>query len=348
MQSDVRAVLQYIPSFRGNIFVVVLNGGQMTELALAEALLDLSALLQIGVRVVVISTGNGEAEISQRLVDGELKWGCSSMDTPEHTLEVLNRGQLVLINVPGAEPLDDRIVSFGRELGASKLISLLDQPIHTEGMSLHAISRETARNWEGERKALFAAAAGACDRGIPRIHLLDATRQGVLMDELFSNEGVGVMIHSDDYLSIRPITSEDIPELLAMIGRSIRDAFLVPRSYEEIESSLDEFLVLTIDDNVVGCIALHQYSEGCGEVACLYVKQSHGTEGYGRLLVHAAEMRAKKLRLSSVFALSTRAVDYFTKQLGYQLIDVSEIPESRQVRLGESSRGSLVVRKMLD
>ncbi len=67
MQSDVRAVLQYIPSFRGNIFVVVLNGGQMTELALAEALLDLSALLQIGVRVVVISTGNGEAEISQRL-----------------------------------------------------------------------------------------------------------------------------------------------------------------------------------------------------------------------------------------------------------------------------------------
>ena len=310
----------------------------MTELALAEALLDLSALLQIGVRVVVISTGDGEAEISQRLVDGELKWGCSSMDTPEHTLEVLNRGQLVLINVPGAEPLDDRIVSFGRELGASKLISLLDQPIHTEGMSLHAISRETARNWEGERKALFAAAAGACDRGIPRIHLLDA----------FSNEGVGVMIHSDDYLSIRPITSEDIPELLAMIGRSIRDAFLVPRSYEEIESSLDEFLVLTIDDNVVGCIALHQYSEGCGEVACLYVKQSHGTEGYGRLLVHAAEMRAKKLRLSSVFALSTRAVDYFTKQLGYQLIDVSEIPESRQVRLGESSRGSLVVRKMLD
>ena len=54
----------------------------MTELALAEALLDLSALLQIGVRVVVISTGDGEAEISQRLVDGELKWGCSSMDTP--------------------------------------------------------------------------------------------------------------------------------------------------------------------------------------------------------------------------------------------------------------------------
>jgi amino-acid N-acetyltransferase len=320
----------------------------MTELALAEALLDLGALLQVGVRVVVISTGNGEAEISQRLVDGELKWGFSAIDTPEHTLEVLNRGQLVLIDVPGAEPLADRIISFGRKLGASKLITLLDHPIRSEGMSLHAVSRETARNWEGDRKSLFAAAAEACDRGIPRIHLLDASLQGVLMDELFSNEGVGVMIHSDDYLSIRPITSEDIPELLAMIGRSIRDAFLVPRSYEEIESSLDEFLVLTIDDNVVGCIALHQYKEGCGEVACLYVKQNHGTEGYGRLLVQAAEMRAKELGLASVFALSTRAVDYFTEQLGYQQINVSEIPESRQIKLRESSRGSLVIQKEFD
>ena len=229
-----------------------------------------------------------------------------------------------------------------------KLISLLVQAVRSDGMSLHAISRETAKNWNGDAKELFVAAAEACDRGIPRIHLLDANRQGVLMDELFSNEGVGIMVHSDDYLSIRPITSEDIPELLAMIGRSIRDAFLVPRSYEEIESSLDDFLVLTIDDNVVGCIALHRYSEGCGEVACLYVKQNHGTEGYGKLLVRAAEERARELGLAWVFALSTRAVDYFTLQLGYQQIDVSEIPENRQVRLRESSRGSLVVRKMLD
>ncbi|MDB4302712.1 hypothetical protein N9929_00785, partial [bacterium] len=83
MQSDVRAVLQYVPSFRGKVFVVVLNAGRMTELALAEALLDLSALQQVGVRLIVVSTGSGEAEISQRLIDGELKWGASSLDDIE-------------------------------------------------------------------------------------------------------------------------------------------------------------------------------------------------------------------------------------------------------------------------
>ena len=61
MQSDVRAVLQYVPSFRGKIFVLVLNAARMAELALAEALLDLIALQQVGVKLVVISTGSGDA-----------------------------------------------------------------------------------------------------------------------------------------------------------------------------------------------------------------------------------------------------------------------------------------------
>jgi amino-acid N-acetyltransferase len=168
------------------------------------------------------------------------------------------------------------------------------------------------------------------------------------MDEIFSNEGVGVMVHADDYLSVRPIVVEDIPELLAMIGRSMRDAHLVPRSYEEIESGLADFLVLTIDGNVVGCVALHRSREPhCAEIACLYVKQNHGGQGYGQLLVSAAEERAKEREIPWVFALSNRAADYFTQHLGYHPVEVSEIPETRQERLRESGRGSRVIRKNL-
>ena len=180
------------------------------------------------------------------------------------------------------------------------------------------------------------------------MHLLDELHQGVLMDELFSNEGVGVMVYADDYLSIRPIGPDDISELLAMVGRSMRDAHLVPRSYEEIETSLDDFQVLTIDGNVVGCVALHPSSDPhCAEVACLYVKQNHGGLGYGHLLVEAAEERARKLGIPWVFALSTRAVDYFTENLGYEACPLEEIPEPRQERLRSSGRASMVLRKFL-
>lgn len=345
VQSDVRAVLQYVPSFRGKVFTLVINAARMSELALAEALLDLIALQQVGVHLVLVSVGTGDVPISNCLVDGELKWEGCELSAESRISEILGRGQLALIEKEGVDPFDSGIVKLASVLNAAKLIVFHSEQITQDGLRLHAISREQASQWQGNAAPLFQAAAEVCGQGVPRVHLLDETRQGVLMDELFSNEGVGVMIHSDDYLSVHPLELDDIPELLAMIGRSMRDAHLVPRSYEEIESDLSHFQVLTVDDNVVGCVALHPYGNECGEVACLYVKQSHGSEGYGQLLVEAAEERACELDLPWVFALSTRAADYFVDQLGYERMDVIDLPRSRKKLLEQSGRDSIVIRK---
>lgn len=343
MQSDLRAVLQYVPYFRGKIFVLTLNAARMSDLALAEAILDLIALQQVGVRLVLISTGNGDAQIAHRLIDGELKWQATDLRV-EPVMEILDRGQLALIESAGLSSLDDVVLQLAVGLRAAKLITLIPKP--REGGN--AVSQEDAKNWRGVEEDLLHRAAEACERGIPRVHLLDEDHQGVLMDELFSNEGVGVMVYADDYLSIRGIEPEDIPELLAMIGRSMRDAHLVPRSYDQIEETLADFQVLTVDGNVVGCVALHPSEEPlCGEVACLYVKQSHGGEGYGHLLVKAAEDRAKELGLPWVFALSNRAANYFTEQLGYQPCEIQRIPEARQQKLRQSDRESTVIWKEL-
>lgn len=323
--------------------MLVLNAARMPELALAEALLDLIALQQVGVKLVVISTGSGEARIDHLLTDGELKWQSTAMSA-EEVEGVLDRGQLALIESPGLEFFGDELVFFASSLGAFKLIVLL--PGQVSGGN--AISCEEAQNWQGDEKQLLHRAAEVCGGGIPRVHLLDETHQGVLMDELFSNEGVGVMVYADDYLSIRPIAPDDISELLAMVGRSMRDAHLVPRSYEEIENLLSDFLVMTIDGNVVGCVALHCSDEPrCAEIACLYVKQSHGGQGYGQLLVEAAEERARAMEIPWVFALSTRAVDFFIGQLAYQSCPIGEIPKPRQDRLRASGRESSVIRKSL-
>lgn len=323
--------------------MVVLDARRMPELALAEALLDLFALQQVGVKLVVVATGSGEARIDQLLIDGELKWQAGAMEVAA-VRTILDRGQLALVERPGLEVFGDELVSFAVGLGAFKLIIL--GPGQVAGGN--ALSREAAAGWQGENADLLQRAAEVCQRGIPRVHLLNEAHQGVLMDELFSNEGVGVMVFADDYLSVRPIAPDDIPELLAMVGRSMRDAHLVPRSYEEIENLFEDFLVMTIDGNVVGCVALHVSEDPrCGEVACLYVKQSHGGEGYGKRLVAAAEERARALGLPWVFALSNRAVSFFTEKLGYELCSPRELPEGRRLRLEASGRESLVIRKRL-
>lgn len=343
MQSDLRAVLQYVPFFRGKIFVLVIDAARMPELALAESLLDLIALQQIGVKLVLVSVGTGKAQIEQLLIDGELKWQSTEFEK-DQVESILNRGQLALIQESELENLGNELVKFASSLGAFKLIVFLSEQVSGG----NAISSEDARKWQGEGQAILHRAAEVCILGVPRVHLLNENHQGVLMDELFSNEGVGVMVYADDYLSIRPIAPDDISELLAMVGRSMRDSHLVPRSYEEIENSLDDFLVMTIDGNVVGCVALHCLVDPkCAEIACLYVKQSHGGQGYGQLLVKAAEQRALELGIPWVFALSTRAIDFFLDQLGYESCPIEVIPASRQERLRSTDRESLVIRKTI-
>jgi amino-acid N-acetyltransferase len=352
---DVKAVLQYVPLFRGRLFVVGFDEGLLPEPAVAETLLDLQALQQIGVRLVIGVLGGDVGDLADWATEMELKFdhvaaapgeaGCL-----ESCGEILDRGQAALVDCRGKKSFDPDLVSVAHELGAAKLISLVNGPgVLFEEVPLHAVAvREAARLAGADAVVgadLLAGAAEACEAGIPRVHVLDGRQQGVLADELFSNEGVGTMVHTDAYREIRALREEDIPELLAMVGRSVRAAHLVPRNYASVVEKADDFLMLCLDDNVVGCVAVHGYGEA-GELACLYVKQSHEGLGYGQDLVRAAEQKAREGGLKEVFALTTRASKFFDK-LGYREAGVEALPEDRREKLEASGRGSVVLRKGL-
>nr|WP_226894961.1 GNAT family N-acetyltransferase [Luteolibacter marinus] len=133
-----------------------------------------------------------------------------------------------------------------------------------------------------------------------------------------------------------------------MIGRSVRRTKLVERTYEDIEVRIGDYHVMTIDDNVVGCVALHEYpGEAVAEVACLYVKLNHEGRGYGVDLVHHAEKIAAERGIPRVFALTTRAADFFQNRVGYTEREPEILPQRRFRQLEESGRGSKVFEKIL-
>ena len=351
---DVRGVLQYVPLFRGRTFVVILDDG-LPESAVAEALLDLKALQEIGANLVIAVGGSSCAGIAvaDRATDLEIKF--ARVEVLGDVAPVLARGQAAVLQCPEEAVFGPAMSALAVSLGAAKLIGLVNGPgVLRGGRPLHAIPcsslPDLMADGVGEEPllglSLLEAAAAACEAGVPRVHVLDGRRQGVLAEELFSNEGVGTMVHTDSYQEVRPLREDDVPELLTMIGRSVRAAHLVPRDYEEIVEKSEEFLVLCVDDNVVGCVALHCYAEVLAEVACLYVKQSHEGLGYGKLLVEAAECRARQLGIESVFALTTRAVDFFGN-LGYETSLLDVVPEERMRKLEESARQSAVLVKDL-
>jgi amino-acid N-acetyltransferase len=262
-------------------------------------------------------------------------------------LEILGRGQSAVIDASATGPLDIPVVDFAKGIGVAKIITLLEEAILIDGAPAHAIraadAEALASRTDVAGAALLRAAAAACHRGVPRVHVLNGRQQGVLVDELFSNEGVGTMIHADSYRLIRKLREEDIPELLGMIGRSVRRTKLVERTYEDIQSRIADFYVMAIDDNVVGCVALHEYpEEHCAEVACLYVKQAHEGRGYGIELVRHVEEVARERGIPRVFALSNRAANFFTGKLGYDPAAVEDLPKSRRAQFEASGRDSLV------
>ncbi len=346
-QGEVREILQYVPLFSGKTFILIIDEALvMHEQILAELLLDLISLQRIGVKIMLVYTGREQDRLLDWVAEVELKL---SEATFTQSLEVMARGQAALVS--------------GVEL--SNLVSEINV-LQEQGGRFHKViyigsQASLSPHWKGALHEADARAAlpligasiveqvllGVVESGVHRVHLLDGTMPGCLSLELFSNEGVGVMIYNDSYKDIRPLAVEGIPELLAIIGRPVRSHRLLRRTYEEIERKLTDYYVMTFDENVVGSVALHDYQEGMCELACLFVKGSHKGLGYGQELVLFAERRAKELGYKVIFALSTEASSFFTEQLRYQQVPVNCLPKQRQEKLQASGRESVALMKHL-
>ena len=237
---NVRSALEYVPYFCGRLFVVHVAAGLLQAEELVDALLDADALHEVGVRLVLVAEGDdaallalraGECEMHTAVAELPLAAGAAAV---ARVREIVERRQVALVAAGSTGPFDDVSVNLAQELGAAKYICLLEGGIPTrEGQPIFSVpEREVAAQLaECTHPELLSQAAEVCRLGVPRVHLLDGRSRGVLLDELFSEEGVGTMVHTDSYREIRPLREEDIPELLSMIARSIADAKLVHRDY---------------------------------------------------------------------------------------------------------------------
>src|SRR4029079_15484045 len=60
-------------------------------------------------------------------------------------------------------------------------------------------------------------AARACRQGVSRVHLLDGTLNEALLSEIFSHEGIGTMVYSNEYQQIRRVLKKDVRGVMALI-----------------------------------------------------------------------------------------------------------------------------------
>jgi len=191
-------------------------------------------------------------------------------------------------------------------------------------------------------------AAKACRHGVPRVHIINGSTDEALLSEVFSHEGIGTMIYSNDYQQIRRVFKKDVRALIDLIRRSVDHAELVKRTRADLIAQLDDYWVLEIDKTLVACVALHIYpEEQKAEMACLYVSKSHEGQGYGRKLMSFAEQTAAQRGAKHIFALSTQAFNYFQQKGGYSEVSPDELPAERRKKYDASGRNSKVLQKAI-
>lgn len=422
--ADLRGILQYVPQFRGAIFVLAVDGEVVAGEHFAALLLDVAVLHSLSIKIVLvhgasyqirelaarrgvaISSCDGlgvtdakTLELSEEAINilaGHILQQLTSVDLRgvvgtwieahpagiikgrdlEYTgtverldidglTAVLDKGMLPIVSPLGYDG-QGGVLRLNSDVAARQIaIALKAQKIiyvsaaslkNPDGSRLPALTVQEAKRLAAQLDPVrdaatisaLTSAARACENGVPRVHIVNGLQGEVLLEELFSNEGVGTMIYADDYQQIRPATPGDIPVMMGMIHQSVADDELLPRTRKEMRAALGDYYLFETDGNPIGVVAVHYYPEyNVAELACLYIRTAHENTGYGRKLVAFAERKARARGATRLIALSTQAWRYFEQKCGFRPGTPDELPPERRRKLEASGRNSRVMIKDL-
>lgn len=279
----------------------------------------------------------------------------------------LAQENVVLISPLGASPSgeifnlawEEVAEAVATAIAADKLIFLCDAPglVDDQGELIDALTADEA----AKLQARHIRQSAEVERVLPgalrvvrntdcRVHFLDRRRDGAMLMELFTRDGIGTVLTRAPLEVVRDATIEDVGAILALIEPLEADGTLVKRGRERIEREIDRFSVLELDGAIVGCAALYPLTSKpgeakAGELACLAVMPDYREIGYGDRLRQHIESRARKQKIKRLFVLTTRAAHWFTER-GFVEQDVSALPKERRELYNYQRRSKVFVKTL--
>jgi amino-acid N-acetyltransferase len=334
--------------------------------------LEIEALLSMGLpnspmanSTIRVASGNFVVARPRGVLDGvDLQYAGEVRKINADMLQArLGDGEIAMVSPLGYSPtgeifnltVEDVAAAVASALRADKLIFLLEGPgiVNSKGQLLRELTVS-----EGEKlltrptrltidvQLYLPTAISAVTNGVRRAHFIDRNREGALLLELFSREGVGSMLTHDPLETLRPAKIEDVGGILRLIEPLEREGVLVKRGRELLEREIDHFFVVEHDGIVIGCGALYPFPESkAAELACIAVQPDRRDAGVGDRLLEFIEDEARRRRLNRLFVLTIRATHWFIER-GFAEAGVDELPAKKQA-LYNLQRNSKVLTKSL-
>lgn len=103
---------------------------------------------------------------------------------------------------------------------------------------------------------------------------------------------------------VRSAHVNDVPGIYDLIRPLVESNVLLRKQYVQLYESIQEFVVATEGDRLVGCGALHPMWSDLGEVRTIAVATDARGRGIGRAILGELERRARTLGLSRLFCLT--------------------------------------------
>ena len=259
----------------------------------------------------------------------------------------LEFGEVVLLSPLGYSPtgevfnltLEDVATQTAIALDADKLIFLMDTDgvMDKKGALISELTIAGANKVLSNKRTLpddvglfLPCAIHACEQGVARTHLISRHVDGAVLQELFSDVGIGTMVVESTLNTLRDASIEDVGGILQLLQPLEEEGILVRRNRELLEREINRFVVLEHDHRIIGCAALYPFAdEKAAELACLAVQPGSRKHGYGdALLKHiAAEAQAQGLR--KLFVLTTRTAHWFIER-GFKEVDIAQLPAQKK------------------
>ena len=331
-----------------------------TEAAAMVSLEVMQGLTRNGLRCV---TCNGVRSKEIGIFKGEDQLSSGAVDKIDDVLfnKLLDADTIPVItpiafNREGA-PLrinSDLLASeLASKLNASKLIYMTTQEgLQISGQpltnlpvaDLEGLIKTATKQMPERLLSKFKHAAKAINAGTPRAHILDGRVFGALLNEIFDKVGIGTMVYSNDYQSIRRAVAADAHSIYNITQNGVRSESLRERSQESIAATIDDYLVYEIDGSIVGCVNLKIYDSGdIAEIGSVYVQAFYQNKGVGRKMVEFACAEAQERGSRRAIAMTTQASKFFSKVCAFEEGTVNDLPAERREDYAQNGRNSKVL-----
>ncbi len=126
-------------------------------------------------------------------------------------------------------------------------------------------------------------------------------------------------------ITIRRAVPDDVPSIVSLVNSHAINGEILPRTTEAVYATIDDWIVASAGDEILGCVSLLGYASGLVEVRSLVVGERYRKSGIGSRLMNLLLVEARQRQIPLLFAL-TRQIPFF-ERFGFKISSRDRFPD---------------------